>query len=91
MEGEKNGTTAIIMVYLFSSKLRRRVGRSGGVFHFRNCRTTFRKIPVVVKGLQDNSEIYGIKGQKVPYPAALSLTRNSCLFYGRVYNCSKRA
>jgi hypothetical protein len=91
MEGEKNGTTVIFIVYLFSSKLRLRVGRSGYVFHFGSCRMNFHKISVLVKGLQDNLEIYRIIGQKVPDPAALSLTRNSCLFRRGIYNCSKPA
>jgi hypothetical protein len=88
--GRENGTGATV-VYLFSSKLRLRMGCSGCVLHFRSSRMNFHKIPVFVKGLQDNLEIYRIKGQKVPDSAALSLTRSSCLFRRGIYNCSKSA
>jgi len=50
MEDEKNGTTAIVVVCVFSSKLKLGAERSGCVFHFRSCRMNFHKIPVLVSG-----------------------------------------
>jgi hypothetical protein len=65
MEGEKNGTTAIVVACVFSSKLRPGVGRSGCVFHFRSCRMNFHKIPVLVSGQGSSVGIatdYGLDG-----------------------------